>query len=352
MLTSRQLTFFLIIFALVLTLITCLVVIIRTPPHLQRSFDRAVRRCGLKNSQEEFPTLISVKRDKDKPHGLILKIKNQGITIPAINEKVESLKLSLKGIIYHIEDDEDTDYSLIWLLPNKYVHPALFSPSDNAIGDIGINQLINMLIVGATGTGKTVATKILMAKISQFQTGAKIWLLDFKQFDFQDFSSLPRYYGFTNCVQGLTDFYNTFKQQQQLGIVAEPNYLICDEWSAFITSLEKKDADRCKAMLSELLMHGRSYQFIPIIGMQRADATHFVAGARDNFQCCLALGNLSREGRKMVFPDDLSELVNHCGKREGNLYIATDGIGLGKIRIADISNMEELDAIIRNGMLR
>ena len=102
-------------------------------------------------------------------------------------------------------------------------------------------------------------------------------------------------------------------------------------------------------MLAELLMLGRAYQFIPIIGIQRPDASYF-NGGRDNFQACFALGNLSPEGKRMVFPDSVREQVSDCKRREGHLYI--DGIGLTKIRIEDIADMDALDMSIREAMSR
>lgn len=335
--------------ALVFTIIVILVQIFRIPPLLKRRFDRAVRRCGLRNAQGEYPMLASVKRDKEKPHGLILRVRNKGVAVPDFDRQYERLKASLNGIIYRMEWWRNTNFTLLFFLPQKYVRPALLTPNDEAIGKMSICHLINILIVGATGTGKTVAIKILMSKISVFQPNARIWLLDFKKFDFRGFSDLLRYYGFSDCVQGLRDFYAAFKRQQELGIAGVPNYLIIDEWGSFIASLDKKEAEEMKRLLSELLMLGRAYQFFPIVGIQRPDASYF-SSARDNFQCCLALGNLSREGRRMVFPDEVAGTITQCSTREGHLYI--DGLGLEKLKIDEIHNMAMLDKIIRDAMSR
>ncbi len=335
--------------ALVFTVIVCFVQMFRTPPLLKRRFDRAVRCCGLRNAQREYPMLVNVQRDKDISHGLILKVRNKGVSVPDFDRNIERLKVSLNGSIYRIEYAHNVSYTLLWFLPQKYVRTALLTPDDEAIGKMSIRHLINMLIVGATGTGKTVAIKILMSKISAFQSNARIWLLDFKKFDFRGFSDLPRYYGFSDCMQGLRDFYAEFKRQQELGIAGVPNYLVIDEWGSFIASLDKKEAEEMKRLLSELLMLGRAYQFFPIVGIQRPDASYF-SSARDNFQCCLALGNLSREGRRMVFPDEVAGTITQCSKREGHLYI--DGVSLKKVRIADISDMAALDETIREAMCR
>lgn len=334
--------------ALIFTVIVCLVQIFRTPPQLKRRFDRAVRRCGLHNAQNEYPMLVGVKRDKDKHHGIILTVKNMGISVPDFDRRIDRLQASLNGIVYCMEYGRKTVYSRLYFLPQKYVRPTLLFPSDEAVGSISIMHLINMLIVGATGTGKTVVLKILLTKIA-IQPDAKIWLLDFKQIDFRTLSDKPRYYGYTDCLQGLEDYYAAFKQQQESGAAGAPQYLIIDEWGSFLLSLDKKTAEQVKARLAELLMLGRAYRFFPIVGIQRPDAAYF-AGARDNFQCCLALGNLSREGRRMLFPDELAESITQCNKREGHLYI--DGAGIEKIRIAEVQSIDALDAAIQEAMSR
>ena len=248
-----------------------------------------------------------------------------------------------------MEYGRNINYTLLYFLPQKYVRAALFTPDDSASGSIDVKHIINMLIVGATGTGKTIALKILLVKIARFQPDAKIWLLDFKQFDFRNLSDKPRYYGYADCLQGLEDYYAAFKQQQESGTAGAPQYLIIDEWGSFVLSLDKKTAEQAKARLAELLMLGRAYRFFPIIGIQRPDAAYF-AGARDNFQCCLALGNLSREGRRMLFPDEIAESITQCSKREGHLYI--DGVGIEKIRIAEVQSMDALDEAIHEAMSR
>lgn len=52
----------------------------------------------------------------------------------------------------------------------------------------------------------------------------------------------------------------------------------------------------------------------------------------------------------MVFPDSVKDQLTPCGRREGHLFI--DGIGLEKIRIEDIADMDALDMSIREAMSR
>ena len=142
----------------------CLVQVIRTPPLLKRRFDRAVRRCGLHNAQNEYPVLISVKRDKDKPHGLILKVRNKGLSLPDFDRHYEWLKVTMGGI-FRMEYGRNITIPFYIFSHRNMFRPALFTPDDSASGSIDVKHIINMLIVGATGTGKTVALKSCLQKL-------------------------------------------------------------------------------------------------------------------------------------------------------------------------------------------
>ncbi len=340
--------FRLLVLTLVLTAIICFIDFCRRPWGISRRVSRTLHRWNIRTASGEYPVLKRTRRSKQKAHELMLELDGKGLSLPDFDKHLEHFQVGLNGKIRMEYGDKNTIIRL-YLLPRKYVKPTIISPQDDAIGAVSLSHLINFLIIGATGTGKTVAIKILLSKIVQYQPNAIIWLLDFKRFDFRQFEGLLRYYAFTACPQGLKDCYNAFKAQQETGIAGNPNYLVIDEWGSFIMSLDKKSAEEAKNMLAELLMLGRAYQFIPIIGIQRPDSSYF-NGGRDNFQACLALGNLSPEGRRMVFPDSVKEQFTDCKQREGHLYI--DGVGLEKIKIEKISDMDALDASIREAMSR
>lgn len=335
---------------------------LRCPPWYKVRAARAFQKSGL-CINGVCPVLRSVKRDPEKRHGMIFHVRNNGITIPDMENKLESLKLGFEGVIYNMRYTNKARDTLVCVLPWKWASPALLSPNDDAIGASSIKDLINLLVIGPTGTGKSVVIKIILCKIIMFwrktptqknsaHTCAKptMWILDFKQLDFKFLSGLPRYYGYKDCIQGLNDFYETFKRQQAIGVAGEPHYLVVDEWGSFIMSLEdKKEAEQLKAKLAELIMLGRAYHFYPIVGIQRPDSNYFHT-ARDNFIACIALGTLSPEARRMVFPDSVTNRITECRKREGHLYI--DGVGLEKIRVEDILDISALDNLIKEAMSR
>lgn len=351
-----QSVFYLVAIALALTVAICLIDCYRRPWLIHWRAYRIIHRAKIRNKLKEYATLKRVYKKKLddkgrellKDHELLLEFDSRGLGLDDFNTYIDRWTVGLNGMI-RMDYGDKANRICLYYLPRKYVRPTLITPKDNAIGSIGVQHLINLLIVGPTGTGKTVATKIILEKIVKFQTNVKIWLLDFKQFDFKAFAGLPRYYGYKDCIQGLDDYYEEFKRAQQTGSVGVPHYLVIDEWASFISSVPRKEAERLTERLAELLMLGRAYQFIPIVGLQRADSLYF-GTARDNIQNVIALGNLSREGQRMIFPDSVKGQITDCKKREGHLYI--DGKGLEKIRIADISDMGALDDSIRKAMSR
>ena len=159
----------------------------------------------------------------------------------------------------------------------------------------------HLLLMGATGTGKTSALKSILCNVSWTIKGAKLTLCDFKQDDFRWAKGYTRYFGYTDCSIGLKLFYDMFKQRQE-GLDEEHSFelLVFDEWAAYLTSLDKKQAEVERKRMEEILMLGRSFNVHVIISQQRADAEYF-GKARDNFQCVLAMGNLSKEAREMFF---------------------------------------------------
>lgn len=251
-----------------------------------------MQRLHICNALGEYPTVKRIRKSNQKAHELLIELDGKGLGLPDFDKHLEHFKAGLNGAI-RMEYGVKNTAIWLFLLPRRYVRPTIISAKDNAIGAIGLQHLINLLIIGATGTGKTVATKIILSKISQFQKDSIIWLLDFKQFDFRDYVGFPHYYGYTDCLQGLKDYYAAFKAQQATGIAGTPNYLIIDEWGSLIMSLDRKQAEQARNMLAELLMIGMAYHFILIVGIQRPDSSYFQL-ARDNFRCVLALGKLLR----------------------------------------------------------
>lgn len=194
-----------------------------------------------------------------------------------------------------------------------------------------------MLIVGNTGSGKTYAEKLIVGVVAKDLQNVQLTICDFKGQDFREFKGLPRYYGSKQCMDGLNAYYTDFQQrQEEKDNSNNPKILLFDEWGAFILSREKKEADTMKSRLSELLMLGRSFNFHVIVGLQRADSSHFLSGARDQFSATLGLGNLSKEQKQMLFSEYKDNMIDDCGRGTG--YFLRDGQGIARCVVPTISD--------------
>lgn len=117
------------------------------------------------------------------------------------------------------------------------------------------------------------------------------------------------------------------------------------------TSLDKKAADEVKRKIGNILLMGRSLGIHLIIGIQRADAEYFRAGARDQFGAILMLGNLSKEQKAMLALDYRDEMTATNTRGQG--YLLLDGQGLHHIQVPRVNDINKLQhqIINRTGLL-
>lgn len=209
----------------------------------------------------------------------------------------------------------------------------------------------HIVIFGATGTGKTYATKLMLGRISKHIPDSQFFVCDFKgDSDFSFLIGDSRFYRFLDCEKGLSDFYNLFEKRQS-GEDKSRNLLLLffDEWASYTLNLEKKKAEDEKKKLATLLMLGRSFSVHVLISQQRVDASYFNA-ARDNFNEVIALGNLSPEGKEMMFRDYKDKMKPD--RKQGTGYMLTNGTDLTPIVVPTISDMNRLNNYIKMAVER
>lgn len=83
----------------------------------------------------------------------MLEFLGNGLSLVDMDKHREYWRAGLNGLVRMEYGDKDTLLRL-YVLPRKYVRPTIITPNDNAIGPISIEQLINLLVIGATGAGK------------------------------------------------------------------------------------------------------------------------------------------------------------------------------------------------------
>lgn len=330
--------------SMALGLIMILIVIGR--PIKTRNTENKLREIGLTNHRGNVPTPCSFKRGNDKKrHEEIWVFLTNGIPKEAWEKKTSDLESVFNRKILTIDYSEGTREQIkLNVIPVKYYVPA-------SIDDKFIKDLINLLCVGATGTGKSYFLLTLLSQLKGIYNNITFIMCDFKN-SFSEFSDCPNFYGYTDCPHGLQAIYKEFKIRLELNDSKRNEKKIAfviDEYSAFVMFHEKKVADTIKSQIAELLSMGRSLGIIVIIGLQRADSELFKLGARDNFRAILGMGNLSKEQKSMLF-NDYKELMTDSISAVGEGYLWRDGKGVEKIKVAPIEDMNAVIETIRKGL--
>lgn len=204
------------------------------------------------------------------------------------------------------------------------------------------------LVVGQSGSGKTYACKQILARIG-LSTPCEIYVLDFKSdTDFDVLSGGKRFFRYTDCANGLHEFYERFRQRQ-CGHDSQrhPIVIFFDEWSSYCNAMDKKQSEEDKKILGILVSLGRSFRIHVIISQQRADAVYFNQ-FRDNFSTSIGMGNLSDESRKMLFPDYVKKLSPD--RQIGTGYVAFNGQKPIPIFVPPVKNPFRLERILREAV--
>ena len=99
--------------------------------------------------------------------------------------------------------------------------------------------------------------------------------------------------------------YRTGKNYAYLGLA--PQFLIFDEYVAFLEMLTTKESTALLSQLKKIVMLGRQAGYFLIVACQLPDAKYFGDGIRDNFNFRVGLGRMSELGYGMLFGSDVKK---------------------------------------------
>lgn len=330
----------------------CLVGLLRYPLFENQRFQRAFEQIGLHNSMGEYPTLVAKRADKHKEHGAIYELKNVGISMRDFDNKNAQIEAALDLKVYRVEYGRKARTILVYAIPRKHAKPTIISLNDEYLAK-QLCSLPNLLCVGKTGSGKSYALSVLLGLYAHYIPNVSITICDYKKSSFAQFEDTVNFYGYEDVPDGIKAFYQEFSERLEANDEQRNKHirvLLIDEYGALIGAQDKKTVEELKSMVANMLFMGRSLGMRVLIGVQRADAEHFKAGARDQFRSILALGQLSREQKQMLFADYKDKMAERNGLGEG--YLLIDGQDIERVKIAPIKDFEALNDTIRQTMCR
>lgn len=218
---------------------------------------------------------------------------------------------------------------------------------DNKKISITLTSCPHYLITGGTGSGKTTFSLYLIAKLCLLYKEATVYILDFKGDEhFQRFNNYENYFSYTDCMTGLEEIYEIFNNRLINTEDFSPLIIFIDELASMISFFSSSNSEKNKIqkIIAEILMMGRSKKVHIITSTQRPDSSLFANGARDNYTFKLGLGNLSSEGKKMIFSSS-DILFKKCNLGYGYVSLhSNEPIFVG---VPAFSNYKKIYAVIK-----
>lgn len=211
---------------------------------------------------------------------------------------------------------------------------------------LNVDDYCHALVTGASGSGKSYALLYLLGSLLQSNSETEIFFCDFKNStDFAFLNGHSYYYAGEDCYVGVMKYYESFCNSRKNGSNQRRRLLIFDEYPAFINYLSMKDkvdktrkANDVLSVIAEVLMLGRGIRYGVWIVTQRADASLFANGARDNFMVIVGLGRMSKEQKGMIFAgEEISERISQRG--EGMLL--ADGYPIKEVKYPKINGVNQ-----------
>ena len=202
------------------------------------------------------------------------------------------------------------------------------------------DKLPHMLIAGGTGGGKTYFILTIIEAL--LRCNAVMYVLDPKNADLADLQAvMPDVYykkeDMLACIDRfyeemmkrsedmkLMENYRTGENYAYLGLPA--NFLIFDEYVAFMEMLGTKENAAVLNKLKQIVMLGRQAGFFLILACQRPDAKYLGDGIRDQFNFRVALGRMSEMGYGMMFGETTKDFFLKQIKGRGYVDVGTSVI--------------------------
>ena len=215
---------------------------------------------------------------------------------------------------------------------------------------IYVSVYSQLIVVGGSGSGKSTAVLYWISKLSKH--APTLYIADFKKSD--EFSGITEHFAqFEDCVDLIRGFYNEFLSTPEGG--SGLKILIVDEIAGMLTHLSanketKAVGDEIRAIMSSILMLGRSRKCFLWLSMQRYSASIFpsASGSADNFHVCVGLGRLSIDGRKGLFAGEHFEGEETLNYKTGRGIVLIDGQPLQAVILPKLDKAVLLAKIKRN----
>lgn len=233
-------------------------------------------------------------------------------------------------LTYHLfRDAEQNRLKVEEVIPHEYTIPLM----KGVVWEI--NKIPHALIVGVTGGGKTFFLNALIRAFLLMK--AILYICDPKNSALADYAKILPHVrteqegiqeNLAECVEIMEQRYRNMKGnpvyipgQDFTHYEMEPVVLILDEYTAYAATLDRKEKEKFKANLTQIVLKGREAGVFVILATQRPDASYLDGNIRDQLGLRVSLGKMSEEGYRMTFGNTQQNLKRFGGRGKGYLYM-------------------------------
>lgn len=189
---------------------------------------------------------------------------------------------------------------ILGFLKNEYQESGIEVPCKLILG----TNIAHILIAGKSGSGKSLSLCWYLYQIL-YKRETTVYISDYKGgTEYEVFEGSPSYASGLRAFEMIDNYYHFFTYVRTNHIWLPRHYtLVVEEWLGLLTYAETQDK-KLKASLmakvGEILAVGRGLNIGLILCVQRADASLFSNGAREQFQAVMAFGRTSSEHFRML----------------------------------------------------
>lgn len=222
----------------------------------------------------------------------------------------------------------------------------------------------HVLWAGRTGSGKTIAAKLLLARTILLAPPelrpVEVTIIDPKEdIDFSFLTDLPRFYSGDAAPQGFNNFFEAYIQRKTgVDTTRHLKILFVDEFASLVQLIEdKKEREAAQRKLALLLMLSRSRHFSVQLATQQPSAQIFgTAGSasREQFGAVCLLGDSGNETQAMLFDGDSRERMKTFGPVGGRGigWFSLNGGMAQPVRVPMVGNMDKLNQVIYDNLAK
>ncbi|BDR70334.1 hypothetical protein K144313037_17460 [Clostridium tetani] len=249
--------------------------------------------------------------------------------------------------------------------PNEY-NFNVFDLGNLNKGSAAIFKSCDIKVLSQRPPGVVNKLTIIEALLS---TDSILYVLDPKNADLADLKTvMPNvYYKKDDMISCINNFYDEMMKRSEtmkamsnykigenyayLGLPA--NFLIFDEYVAFMEMLGTKENTAVLNKLKQIVMLGRQVGFFLILACQRPDAKYLGDGIREQFNFRVALGRMSELGNNMMFGESNKEFFLKQIKGRGYVDVGTNVISEFYTPLVPKGHdfLKEIDKIIKSGQV-